>query len=285
MRFLLGLSLLAISFLSQAQFSKSSQAFVSHLLSNKMYDEALLVLHEKLGDSRTQQQKDSINLSIGKIHYSLQQLPQSIQFLDAVSSESEFVYEEAKLFSAFNEVYLNRFDQGIKKLKALNGSKQYVQQLANFEMSGVFLLTNRLSSYDSISTLLNPEWNIIQQQHSNFRNYRSALSSEKQKSPFTGGVLSALIPGAGKVYAGRKANGIYTFLITSIMAAQTVEAYRKDGPRSARFIIYGSLLSSFYIGNIWGSALAVKVVRNERRDAIKNQILFDMHIPLRTFFQ
>jgi hypothetical protein len=59
---------------------------------------------------------------------------------------------------------------------------------------------------------------------------------------------------------------------------------RKDGVSSPRFIIYGSLFSLFYIGNIWGSALSVKIKRQEFNEKIDEQILFDMHIPLRTLF-
>jgi hypothetical protein len=98
------------------------------------------------------------------------------------------------------------------------------------------------------------------------------------------GLLSAVVPGAGKVYAGQLGQGVAIFLQNSIFALQAWEGYRKDGPRSARFLIYSGLFTVFYIGNVWGSVLSVQIKRQEMYERINNQILFDMHIPLRTIF-
>ncbi len=64
-----------------------------------------------------------------------------------------------------------------------------------------------------------------------------------------------------------------------------MKAYQKMAlqVRALLFTVLFSLL--FIVANIWGSVLAVKLVRNEKKDAIQNQILLDMHIPLRTLFQ
>jgi TM2 domain-containing membrane protein YozV len=97
-------------------------------------------------------------------------------------------------------------------------------------------------------------------------------------------LLSAVVPGAGKVYAGQLGQGVAIFLQNTIFALQAYEGYRKDGPRSARFLIYGGLFTVFYIGNVWGSVLSVQIKRQEMYDKINNQIVFDMHIPLRTIF-
>lgn len=98
------------------------------------------------------------------------------------------------------------------------------------------------------------------------------------------GIYSALIPGAGKFYAGKKKQGIAAFLPILSLGAITYESYRKAGIRNARTIAFGSIFSVFYIGNIWGSALAVKIKDKEFNREYDNKILFDMHIPLRNLY-
>lgn len=284
-RLLFALVILAAAINSHAQFAQYPHRFVEHLMSRKLYDEAIIILHHKRQSTNDPLMRDSAVFFLGKTYYYLQQLDSSILYLDRVSDASPILYEEALLFSAFNESYSGRYQQSLLKINRLAPAQLDVKKLVQLEQAANYLLLNKFERYDSISQLIDSEWRITQQQWINMDVYRDDLVHVKKKSPWVGGVLSAIIPGAGKVYAGRKGNGIYTFLISGLMAAQSLEAYRKDGPQSARFIIYSSLFTSFYIGNIWGSTLAVKVVKNEKRDAIRQQILFDMHIPLRTFYQ
>ncbi len=73
-------------------------------------------------------------------------------------------------------------------------------------------------------------------------------------------------------------------MFTAVSSCLAYEAYRKAGAGSARFIAFGSLFSVFYIANIWGSVLAVKIKQKEYYRAYDNQILFDLHIPLRNLY-
>jgi TM2 domain-containing membrane protein YozV len=96
--------------------------------------------------------------------------------------------------------------------------------------------------------------------------------------------MSAIIPGSGKIYAGQLGQGIAAFLQNAIFGLQAYEGLQKDGIKSPRFIIYGGLFTLFYIGNVWGSALSVQIKRREFNEKVDEQIIFDMHIPLRTIF-
>lgn len=284
-RLLLALLLFSFSYTSEAQFADYSQSFVEHLISRKLYNEAILILQSKKQKSNDPLMYDTANYWIGKTYYYIQQLDSSIYYMDCVSVASPGFREEALLFSSFSESYSGRYQQSLDKVSKISSSKPEVNKLVQFEQAANYLLLNQFDKYDSVLASADAGWRITQQQWINMGVYKKDLMNARDKSPWVGGVLSAIVPGAGKIYAGRKGNGIYTFLISGLMAAQSIEAYRKDGPRSARFIIYSSLFTSFYIGNIWGSALAVKVVKTEKSDAIRQQILFDMHIPLRTFYK
>lgn len=268
-----------------AQFHKTPRSFVIHLLNQKLYDEAILVMQEKLQYATDTRERDSLYLAIGKTFYSLQQIPTSAIWLNQVSNAQPALHAEATLFSAFGSAHMHQYDKATTLLTAVPQGDSSWTRLRDLQLAGLLLLQHRFGDFDALPLASVNTWAITQQQAANLIRYRSQLGTVDRKSPALGAVLSALVPGAGKFYAGRKGNGLYSFLITSLLGAQTYEAYRKDGLNSARFIIYGTLFTSFYIGNVWGSAVAVKMVQTEKRDAIHSQILFDMHIPLRTFFR
>lgn len=75
-----------------------------------------------------------------------------------------------------------------------------------------------------------------------------------QKSPVTAGILSALIPGSGHIYAGRYGDGITAFFLNGLFIAGTVVAANDDNYAVAGIV--GVIGLPFYIGNIYGAANA-----------------------------
>jgi hypothetical protein len=97
--------------------------------------------------------------------------------------------------------------------------------------------------------------------------------NNKKKSPAIAGLYSALIPGSGKLYCGKKSQFTTIFLSNAALGLQTWEAGVKDGTNSARFIISGIIFSFFYIGNIWGSILEARNYTRELNKELENEIL------------
>jgi len=86
-----------------------------------------------------------------------------------------------------------------------------------------------------------------------------------RKSEFLAGFLSAILPGAGYIYAGRYGDGITSFLVNALFIAGTVTAVTNDWYPAAG--ITGGIGLPFYLGNIYGSANAArKWNRNIRRE-------------------
>ena len=106
---------------------------------------------------------------------------------------------------------------------------------------------------------------------------------EYKKSPLLAAGMSAVIPGAGKIYAGDLRSGVSTFLIVGALGAMMAESAHKLGWQDWRTIALSSVFGVFYIGNIYGSAVSVSVIRNTYQDAQKASLLFDLHIPLHQF--
>jgi TM2 domain-containing membrane protein YozV len=100
----------------------------------------------------------------------------------------------------------------------------------------------------------------------------------KRKSPLLAGTMSALVPGLGKLYNGKPGSFIASLLSCGLLGIQAYETYNHGGFNSVPFYIYGSLFSVFYLGNIYGSYIGVKVSNQRKNDAINNHILLTMHL-------
>ena len=109
------------------------------------------------------------------------------------------------------------------------------------------------------------------------------LPDYKRKSPFLAGAMSAVIPGSGKIYAGDLRSGVSTLLIVGAIGAMMAESAHRYGWKDWRTISLTSVFGVFYIGNIYGSAVSVSLVKNTLEDAQKATLLFDLHIPLHQF--
>jgi outer membrane protein assembly factor BamD (BamD/ComL family) len=100
-----------------------------------------------------------------------------------------------------------------------------------------------------------------------------------QKSPVLAGVMSAIIPGSGYMYAGHYGDGITAFLINGLFIAGTITGIHQEN--YAVGAIVGGIGLPFYFGNIYGSANAAKKWNLGVRDQLRQKI----HVALAPFFQ
>jgi tetratricopeptide (TPR) repeat protein len=89
-----------------------------------------------------------------------------------------------------------------------------------------------------------------------------ALTAEaramRRKSPALAGVLSAILPGAGKLYADRPADALFSLGLIGSLATLSGFAFADEGIRSVRGWIYGSLALVFHAGNVYGAVIAAR---------------------------
>lgn len=101
-----------------------------------------------------------------------------------------------------------------------------------------------------------------------------------QKSKFLAGLLSAIIPGTGKIYAKRTTDGLVSFFTIAATAWQAYDGFKKDGVKSVKGWISGSLGAFLYIGNIYGSAVAVKIHNKQHEE----NLFKDIEITVNVYF-
>jgi len=91
-----------------------------------------------------------------------------------------------------------------------------------------------------------------------------------QKSELLAGILSAILPGSGYVYAGQYGDGLTAFLLNGLFIAGTVTAVQNAWYPAAA--LTGGIGLPFYVGNIYGSANAAKKYNNRIRREMRARI-------------
>jgi TM2 domain-containing membrane protein YozV len=90
--------------------------------------------------------------------------------------------------------------------------------------------------------------------------------------PLLAGTLSAMIPGAGKVYAGRTAEGIYAFILNGLAIWQSIDGFRDDGTSSVKGWTVGAVGLVLYLGNVYGSVVTAETVGDRQFDDLVDEV-------------
>lgn len=286
---------LCFSALLKAQVQKDSShlareelKFIEHLINSKEHTDAQFLIkgiHKKFPENYfTQQIKDSLNYLAAWSLYNQKKLDSSIVYFEKVSKNSP-VYLKSKFYETFEWIYLRKPLNAENSISKIDRNKDSLfLELAKMDLSICALLKKDYKRFDSISNTFS--YNNVQfsEEQKELIEYKKRLQKVKKKSPVVAAGLSALVPGLGKYYAGYRGQAIATFLPSAIFGVVAAENLYRRGPKDVQFILFASIFSIFYTGNIWGSAISVRTYREQQYNEIYNNIMLDLHIPLRRIF-
>jgi len=214
----------------------------------------------------------------------LQLLEGGIESFLSVSRESGF-FNASRFFASWSKFYLGQPDKGIDYLKEiLQGSHAEQELLHMFKTSGALMKRNiheadsLLGTIKKSDVMYAPQWERMEQ-------HTKRLVDFKPKSYAMAGILSSIVPGAGKIYARQKGAGTSSFLMVGTLAAITIENGYKTGWTRWNTLTAASILTIFYVGNIYGSIVSVRVYRERFFNELDRAILLDINIPLRNIYQ
>ena len=251
-----------------------------------MNKEAIYVL-EKIDTTKLSiTQKDSLNHYLGSILFDIKELNTSSNYLLKVTKESTWYYQ-SMFFAGYNYSYLQKTDSAIKTLESikLNDSDSINNELQTFELASTALLKRNYKKYEALKPKLKYNCYAIKSPELKMDGFYNKLSAHKFKSPAIAGILSALVPGAGKFYAGKRKQALGSFLPIATLGVLTTESYIRGGVKSVGFISLASLFSLFYVSNVWGSVVSVKIANEDHNRYYNNEILFNMQLPIRNLFR
>lgn len=86
-----------------------------------------------------------------------------------------------------------------------------------------------------------------------------------RKKPALAAAMSVLVPGLGKIYAGKTVSGINGFIINGVYAVQTWESNKRLGMYHPLTLFNAGTLAAFYLSNIYGSYKSIIDLRRERK--------------------
>ena len=255
--------------------------FAEYLIRNSMYDDALQLFRQtKFTDSVG---IDQWNYLQGWTFYNLKSLDSSAHYLLKVSPRSD-KYSKSLFFGAYNLAYQGRFFESKAVLDKISDNDTSVAEMKHLQLAGINLMEHQLTEFDHQRSKFTYSNYCFSDNEKALALLGAECNSFRRKSPFVAGLLSAIVPGLGKVYAKKPGSGISAFLSVSILGAIAYENYSKRGLEHPATIIAGSMFSILYIGNIYGSVYSVNAYRDEFYEKVNYRVLFHIHIPLRNFF-
>lgn len=262
---------------------KNELPFIRHLVNKGYYKEAIYLI-DRNSFNYQNQQLDSLNYYHGWAHYSMKNLKESTNSFLEVRKESSF-YHKSHFFAGYNQLFLEKYSDAQKIFTRMSIQEEPHLSLLNFELSGMEMLRGNWQQGKNQLKLVNRENAALNRQVMALENIYDEHESHRHKSPALAGIMSGIIPGSGKIYAGKTGAGIASFIGTVGFGFIAWENYRKLGIGHAKTIIFGSIFAFSYVSNIYGSVISVKIIENEYKNAVHNQILFQLHVPLRNFFE
>ena len=256
----------------------------NHLLNSNNNEEAIYHLKNTLVKfSTTEKNKDTLNFLLGYAYYQQRQLAESNYYFLKVSDESAS-YAQARFTSIYNNLYTQDYAHASESLSQLQVRNNLHSEYKAMQNAGLALLKKDFYTYKVSSKEFTYTYFQVEKEQKELDKYYEDLINFKPKSMAVAGLLSTVIPGTGKMYAGKLGEGMSAFLIVSILGGITAENFIKNGINDYKTIAFGSLFSIFYIGNIYGSVVNVKVYRDEFYKTYERKILVNLHIPLRNIF-
>ncbi len=157
---------------------------------------------------------------------------------------------------------MDQFEQSeqflLEALPHINDTRQHaeVEQLVGLS----YLMRKEWSQAGEVfKTLQSSSVTSVREKASVYRIYTETGRQLPKRNPFLAGVLSTILPGAGRLYTGRIVDAVTSLLTVGLASWQAYEGFRNDGLSSAKGWTLGTIGGLFYIGNIYGSVIAAQV--------------------------
>jgi hypothetical protein len=195
---------------------------------------------------------DTLNFKIGLGYLYIGDHLNSIKKLSEITPASTF-FDDAKLQvlkaffltednTAFRSFYLESFSN------KTNNYQSNEKKLFNFS----YLFTD--DDLPASEEFLNPFNRDEKEKVTSFYNWKN---EPPKKNPTLAGIISAVIPGSGKMYVGEWGDGIMALITTGLFAFLAYDNFRAD--HNTRAWIFTGLGAFFYAGNVYGSVAAAQI--------------------------
>lgn len=260
------------------QYNHSS--YVEHLITHKLYlelesEKRQLLINPSHEDTSN---KYSALVKIVDHYFDLNMIDSCLSLANVIINHNShlkcFALTKIKYF------YLLKNKKLLKDVNENSCKDDFLMEYNTFLQSGYFLLNRDLYQFDSIYITKFP--NIKNEQIRKEFEYLNYLRYKKikNKNALTAALLSVFIPGLGKTYTGNNGQALSMFLTNVLFAGLTIENYLRMGKYHPQTLIFATGFITFYLANIYGSAVSVKYYKVEKNAEFQNNIFLSLRIPL-----
>lgn len=196
------------------------------------------------------------------------------------------VSEESPLYVRSRFLVVQRLISASKFLEALNVVKtipetdsDYSNEVRAFLWLGLQTYTNSPENRKEMPLENQLASGPLKREYSAIKWYADERKQLKKKSPFVAGLLSALVPGLGKVYAGSIPQGIASFIRIGILGGIATELFLRQGYKDPQFLFFGGVAAAYYVGGIYGSVYLPKLNYNEKLESLNHNVKISLSVP------
>ncbi len=248
--------------------------FIHHLISINNQEETHWYIEKLLDQPIEQKWEDSLLFINAKVYYQQQQFHQAKRFWAALDSVSQ-LYSKAKLLEIHTNMQLKNWTEARKELSVFN--HQRYAEIHTLEQAALDLLQRKseiqFPKQENKPILYANSYNKLESINQQIKQYHP-------KRMWLAGTLSAILPGLGKVYAGRPYEGLAAFWAVAGLGILTAEQASKNGLSNYRTLAAASLFTVFYLGNIYGASISARLQNEEFNHETNHQILLAIRIPV-----
>lgn len=226
--------------------NKNRLAFGNHLFFEKDY---LRAIHE-FSEILNNRWSDTLQFKIALAYSRMDQFDNANLEFQKINPNSP-IYKECA-FEKFRLLFKSeKYSELQNKIKKFELSKETKSiELLRLFNSSLLLNSSELPSKNSFI------FSFEEIDRNKIFEYYNFKTNPPYKSPTKAAIMSAIIPGLGKIYANEVVDGISAFLLTGLFTYLAVDKFDKQQHTSAW--LYTALAAFFYSGNIYGSAAAVQ---------------------------
>ena len=227
------------------------------------------------------QESDQIRYKIAVCYRFGGKTEQAIQGFEALlqtDPESQFA---SRAYYQIGATYflMDRFDQSAlflhEALPHIVDTRQHVEAKQLIGLS--YLMQKRWSEAGEIfKTLQSANIVSVREKAAVYYDYAESGENLSTRSPFFAGALSAIVPGAGRLYTGRLGDALTSLITVGITGWQAYDGFRRDGLSSAKGWTFGTLCGIFYVGNIYGSVISARVYNHHITDEFLVTLLVEL---------
>lgn len=256
--------------------------FINFLTQNEKNKEALFLLNQP----NELKNSDTLNFLKGYNYY-LMKRPDTAAVVFSKVSASSNLFSKAKSFEILNLLYAKKESLALSKFDDFCADTALVyRSVLNTMKAGNYLLLRKFEKFDSLCNTFRYDDFRLTNEQMRLKELSLRAKKDYKKSPIKAALLSSVVPGLGKFYAGKKGAAIASFATTTALGLMVVESYyRTKNIKSPQVITFGTLFTFFYVGNIFGSYFSVQQQIKSTNGKINNEILASIHVPIIRFFK